>query len=83
MPAMPAWCAVSMLNERLAIASAVGLFSMISSHHFCTSASSWSCATTVFTSPIASASAAEYRRHRYQISRAFFSPTTRARNAVP
>ena len=39
--------------------------------------------TTAFTSPIASACSAVYCRQRYHISRAFFSPTTRARYAVP
>src|SRR5206468_3405606 len=59
------------------------LFSSSSAHHFSTSARSSLRGTTLFTSPISSASCAEYWRQRYQISRAFFSPTTRARKPVP
>src|SRR5207302_1341578 len=72
-----------MLNDCLASASAVGLFSSSSAHHFSTSVRSALRGTTLFTRPIASASSAEYWRQRYQISRAFFSPTTRARKPVP
>src|SRR2546430_1444303 len=58
---MPRMFSVSALNERLAIVSAVGLISLISLHHWSTSASSWSCGTTLLTRPIFSASAALYR----------------------
>jgi len=47
---------VSALNERLAMAIAVGLRSRISVHHLSTSSSSLSCGTTQFTSPMSSAS---------------------------
>ena len=55
---MPRMFSLSALNERLAMAIAVGLFSMISAHHLATSASSWSCGTTALTRPMASASCA-------------------------
>ena len=55
---MPRMFSESALNERLAMAMAVGLRSMISAHQRATSASSWSCGTTAFTSPMANASAA-------------------------
>jgi len=57
---------------------AVGLWRRISRAHCTPSASSCSSGTTAFTSPICSASCASYCRQRYQISRAFFSPTLRA-----
>ncbi len=58
MPLMPRMLSLSALKERLAMAIAVGLRSRISAHQRAISASSSSCGTTVFTSPIASASAA-------------------------
>ncbi|MNR47641.1 hypothetical protein D3C85_1667680 [compost metagenome] len=76
---MPAMFSLSALNERLAMDRAVGLFSRISSHHFCTSASSSSWGTTALTRPQSSACWAVYLRHRYQISRARFSPIRRDR----
>src|SRR2546426_9394237 len=69
-----------MLNDCLASASAVGLLSRSSAHHFSTSARSSLSGTTRLTRPISRACCAEYWRQRYQISRAFFSPTTRARD---
>src|SRR2546426_4974764 len=72
-----------MLNDCLASASAVGLLSRSSAHQRSTSARSSLSGTTRLTSPISRASCAEYCRQRYQISRAFFSPTTRARYPVP
>src|SRR3990172_8429069 len=47
------------------------------------SSSSASSGTTAFTRPIASASCASYWRQRYQISRAFFVPTSRASIDTP
>jgi len=77
--ATPARVSESMLKDCLAMASAVGDFSSSSRHHCSTSVRSWASGTTLLTSPISSACWAVYCRHRYQISRAFFSPTTRAR----
>src|SRR3546814_13872953 len=51
--------------------------------HSLTAASSSSAGTTLLTRPISSASCPLYWRLRYQISRAFLSPTWRARKAVP
>ncbi|MNG30573.1 hypothetical protein D3C84_1162120 [compost metagenome] len=59
MPAMPAWCAVSMLKLRLAMAIAVGLRSQIVSAHSCTVSSSFSDATQMLASPMATASSPE------------------------
>ena len=43
---------LSALNERLAMAIAVGLFSQISAHHLSTSSSSLSAGTTALTMPM-------------------------------
>ena len=67
------------LNDAFMKRSAVGLNCSISRAQLTHSASSSSNGTTLFTSPISSASAAVYWRHRYQISRAFFWPTMLAR----
>ena len=49
MAAMPRILSLSALNERLAMAMAVGLRSRISAHQRPTSGSSWSCGTTALT----------------------------------
>ena len=55
----------------------------ISRHQATVSSSSRSSGTTVFTSPISSASSASYWRHRNQISLAFFCPTWAASRLAP
>ena len=75
----PAWWSVSALNDCLRKRIAVGLFSAISSAQAFASVQQLSAGTTLFTRPHRSAVAASYCRHRNQISRARFSPTTRAR----
>src|SRR5690606_23831324 len=79
----PAWWSVSALNDCLRNRIAVGLISAICAAHRVASGSSWSAGTTSLTRPHRCAVSASYCRHRYQISRARFSPTTRARNAEP
>src|ERR1700738_1889460 len=72
-------CSVSVLNDCFKIFKAVGESIKISLAHARTSDLSSSAGTTLLTSPHFSACSAEYRRHKNQISRARFSPTTRAR----
>ena len=79
----PAWWSVSALNDCLRKRIAVGLLVATSSAHAFASAMTSPGGTTLLTRFIARASWAEYIRHQNQISRAFFSPTTRARYAVP
>ena len=80
---MPAAPSVTAFSAPLSIRSASGDFASISSHQRSVSASRPASGTTVFTRPIARASAALYWRHRYQISRAFFSPTVAASSEDP
>jgi hypothetical protein len=80
---MPAIASLSALKECFSTFSAVGLFASISSAHCRTSARSAAFGTTLFTSPQRSMVAASYSRHRYQTSRARFSPRMRARYALP
>src|ERR687883_598371 len=68
---MPARPSVSALKADLRQRMAMGLFSRISLAHCTASSSNRSSGTTVLTRPMARASCAEYRRHRYQISHAF------------
>src|SRR2546423_458752 len=77
--AWPARCSLSWLNDCFKKRSAVGERARISSAQRRTAARSSAPGTTRLTNPQRSASCASYRRHRNQISRARFSPTTRAR----
>ena len=76
---MPRIDSVSVLNDCLAILIAVGLMSTIRRAHAIAASINSAAGTTLLTSPIWRHSSALYCSHRYQNSRAFFSPTTRAR----
>src|SRR6202163_3580151 len=76
---MPRIDSESRLNDFLATAIAVGLRAAISAHQRSTSASRSASATTALINPICRACSEVYRRQKNHISRAFFSPTTRAR----
>ena len=81
---MPPMCSVSALNECLRNRIAVGLIaSDLAAHALRLGTQLRRPGTTALTSPQRSAVAASYWRHRNQISRARFSPTMRARYAVP
>ena len=80
---MPAIASLSALKECLRTFSAVGDFASISSAQRRTSARSSAFGTTAFTRPQLCMVAASYWRHRYQTSRARFSPRMRARYELP
>ena len=70
---------LSVLNDCLAIVIAVGLMSTIRRAQAIVASISSAAGTTLLTRPSWRHSSAVYCSHRYQNSRAFFSPTTRAR----
>src|SRR5215469_1477360 len=80
---MPAAPSVAVVRAPLSIRRASGDLASSSRDQPTVSSSSRSSGTTALTSPISSACCALYWRQRYQISRAFFSPTVDASSQEP